>query len=109
MAEQDFLARIRATEKQAADSIENARVAARSRQDDAKDRAAELISLARNEAAHIQQLAIEQATVEAERVMADSSRSTRAEIEQLKAQSTDRLERAVVRIAERIVSDCGNR
>ena len=44
MAEQDFLARIRAAEKQAADSIEDARAAARSRQDDARDRAAELIS-----------------------------------------------------------------
>lgn len=109
MAEQDFLAQIRATEKQAADSIENARAAARSRQDDARDRAAELISQARSEAAHIQQLAIEQATVEAERIMADSSRTTQADIELLKAQSAGRLELAAAKIAERIVNDRGNR
>ena len=109
MAEQDFLARIRAAEKQAADSIEDARAAARSRQDDARDRAAELISQARNEAARIQQLAIEHATVEAERVMTESNRTTRTDIEQLKAQSAERLELAAARIAERIVNDRGNR
>ena len=109
MAEQDFLARIRATEKQAAESLEEARALARAKQDEAKERAAELVSQARSEAARLQQLAIEQATVDAERIMIESSHATHIEIEQLKARSSDRLDMAAARIAERIVNDRGNR
>lgn len=109
MAEQDFLARIRATEKQAADMIEQARSAVHLKQDEARDRASELIGQARIEALQLQQAAIEAATVEAEQLLNVSARHTRDDIEQLKTETADRLAQAAARIAERIVSDHGNR
>ena len=109
MAEQDFLARIRATEKQAADLVEQARSTARLKLDEARDRASELIGQARIEASQLQQAAIEAATVEAEQLLNVSAQHTRDTIDQLKTETIGRLEQAAARLAERIVSDHGNR
>ena len=109
MAEQDFLVRIRTAEKQAADLLEQARMSARAIQDEARERAVELISLARLDAARTQQAAVESARIEAEQIQRESLLETESGIIRLRQASTARLEQAARLVAERIVGSRGDR
>jgi len=108
MAEQDFLLKIRDTEKQAAELLDTARSQARQMQDDAREQAAALIGEGREAAIQEQRDLLAAAGRDADQMTADTVRETELEIRLLKEQTTARLMMAAEQIAEQIVSDYGH-
>ncbi len=107
MAEHDFLVKIRETEKQAADLVEQALSQARQMQDDAREEAAALVNEGREAAMREQRDSLAAAGREADQMTADSDQATEREIQALKDRSAVRLTVAAAQIADRIVSDYG--
>jgi len=103
MAELDFLAQIRETEKLAEDIIGQARDLARKRQEEARFAAAERMNAAREEAAAIKRDQLANAETEAADLIAENNAQSRNEAENLSARLANRLETAAAAVKERIV------
>ena len=109
MAEQDFLAQIRQAEKEAADSITAALEIARQNIQDARNKAAECLSEAYAAAQHIQQDLINKAEQQADMIRTDAEEKAGLATSRMVSDTESKVEQAARLVAERIVSDRGNR
>ena len=104
MGDMDFLTEIRTTEQQAADMIDQAREQAQLRQEQARAEVALIISKGREEATRQQHLQLTAAEDEAIQVKLAARQQAQSDAQALLDQCADRLEKAVLAVAERVVN-----
>lgn len=109
MADLNFLSKIKETEQNAAGLVSDAVSNARLMQDNARQQAAEMIRLAREDAATAQQTVLAYAAAQAEKILREAREQTAAAAGSRMAATGDTLENAARTVAERIVSDNAHR
>ena len=109
MGDMDFLTEIRTTEQQAAAMIDQAREQAQLRQEQARSEAALIISKGREEATRQQHIQLTAAEDEAIQIKHASIKQAQADAQALMDQCANRLEKAVLAVAERIVNSDAHR
>ncbi len=109
MGDMDFLTEIRTTEQQAAAMIDQAREQAQLRQEQARAEAALIISKGREEATRQQHIQLTAAEDEAILIKLESIKQAKADAQALVDQCANRLDNAVLAVAERIVNSDAHR